>query len=69
MRKSESCRWFPVCPMRAYTESGRLDPVWMRDYCHGDFGRCVRFRMEEEGRPHPDWMLPDGSLDERLKSE
>jgi hypothetical protein len=23
--------------------------------------------MEEAREPHPDWMLPDGSLDERLK--
>jgi len=25
--------------------------------------------MEEEGKVHPDWMLPDGTLDERLKKE
>jgi len=25
--------------------------------------------MEERGELHPDWMLPDGSLDERLQKE
>jgi hypothetical protein len=23
--------------------------------------------MEEQGRYHPDWMLPDGSIDEKMK--
>jgi len=22
--------------------------------------------MEEKGVPHPDWMLPDGTIDEQL---
>ncbi len=25
--------------------------------------------MEEKGKVHPDWMLPDGTLDERLQKE
>jgi hypothetical protein len=24
--------------------------------------------MEERGELHPDWMLPDGSIDERLRN-
>ncbi|MCF8036674.1 MAG: hypothetical protein K9K62_07370 [Desulfobacteraceae bacterium] len=32
----------------------------------GDNRRCVRYRMEAEGRPHPDNMLPDGSIDPDL---
>lgn len=61
------CKWYPVCPIRVYFEVGRLDRCWVELYCRGDWGRCVRYRMEEEGEPHPDWMLPDGSLDTSLQ--
>jgi hypothetical protein len=32
----------------------------------GDNKKCVRYQMEENGRPHPDNMLPDGSIDQSL---
>jgi hypothetical protein len=35
-------------------------------YCKGDWERCIRYQMEERFEPHPDWMLPDGGIDERL---
>ncbi len=63
-----SCTWYPVCPMKRYTDAGLLDPKWVRRYCLGDdWPDCVRYRMESRGQPHPDWMLPDGSLDESLR--
>ena len=53
--------------MKRYLEAGRLDPKWVEQYCKGHWRRCVRYQMEARGEPHPDWMLPDGTLDERLK--
>ena len=47
-------------------EEGRLDEGWIEEYCLGDHTRCVRYTMEEEGRYHPDNMLPDGSISEGL---
>jgi len=46
-------------------------------YCYAKFSgiamgngeSCVRYQMEEKGKVHPDWMLPDGTLDERLQRE
>ncbi len=61
------CMWYPVCPMKRYYDLGELDEHWVSRYCHGDWNRCVRYKMEAEGEPHPDWMLPDGQLDERLR--
>ncbi len=60
------CSWFPSCPMKRLYEKGILDKKWIERYCKGDWGHCVRYRMEEGGEPHPDWMLPDGTIDERL---
>jgi hypothetical protein len=64
---SAECVWYPLCPMKRYHERGKLDASWIDRYCRGDWKRCARFRMELEGTPHPDWMLPDGQLDERLR--
>ena len=43
-----------------------MDKKWIEAYCWGDFSRCVRKKMEEEGVYHPDTMLPDGTIDGRL---
>jgi DNA polymerase len=61
------CKWYPVCPMKFYHQAGRLDGEWIDRYCQGDFESCVRYRMEESGLPHSDWMLPDGSEDKSLR--
>ena len=62
------CVWYPVCPMNRYNEMGRLDREWIELYCKGDWEGCVRYQMVERGESHPDWMLPDGSIDEALRS-
>ena len=62
------CKWYPACPMKYFFEKGKLDKKWVEDYCRGEWRNCVRYHLEEEGRSHPDWMLPNGILDEKLKS-
>ncbi|MFO7761433.1 MAG: uracil-DNA glycosylase [Thermodesulfobacteriota bacterium] len=52
--------------MKRFYESGRLDVSWIKQYCLGDNQACVRYQMEERGRPHPDNMLPDGSISTSL---
>lgn len=64
---SNDCKWYPVCPIRRFYEEGRLDKKWVELYCKGDWESCIRYQMEERGEYHPDWMLPDGSIDEGLK--
>jgi len=60
------CKWFLCCPMKRFFEEGRIQKRWIELYCKGDWKSCVRYHMEERGEPHPDWMLPDGSLDDSL---
>lgn len=64
----KTCKWYPVCPMRRFYEANRIDEKWVKNYCMGNWKACVRYQMEEKGEYHPDWMLPDGTLDESLKS-
>jgi uracil-DNA glycosylase family 4 len=60
------CKWFLCCPMKRFYEEGKIEKKWIELYCKGDWKSCVRYHMEERGEPHPDWMLPDASLDESL---
>ena len=60
------CKWYPSCPMKRFYEEGILNRKWVELYCKGDWKSCTRYQMEENGKTHPDWMLPDGSIDEGL---
>lgn len=64
---SNICKWHPVCPIKHYTDQGKLPPYWVENYCLGNWKDCARYHMEERGEYHPDWMLPDGSMDESLR--
>ena len=64
---SEDCKWYPLCPIKRFYEEGYLDKKWIELYCKGDWESCVRYQMEEKGEFHPDWMLPDGTIDEHIK--
>ncbi len=61
------CKWYQTCPMKRFYEEGMLSEEWVELYCRGDWKSCVRYQMEESGAYHPDWILPDGSIDEKLK--
>ncbi len=66
MNETQTCKWYEVCPMKMFYEKGLLDEKWIKQYCKGNWRSCIRYRMEENGKYHEDWMLPDGTLDERL---
>ena len=53
--------------MKRYYENGLLEKRWVENYCWSSWEKCVRYQLEEKGEYHPDWMLPDGSLDTSLK--
>lgn len=63
---SMECKWYQLCPMKRYYEEGILDKKWVELYCKGDWENCLRYHMEESREPHHDWMLPDGTYDEKL---
>jgi len=60
------CKWYFCCPLKRFFEQGRIEERWVKDFCHGDWNKCVRYKMEEEGKYHPDNMMPDGSIDKKL---
>lgn len=62
------CKWYSVCPLRRHERQGKIDSHWAEQYCTSKDGwkRCKRYALEEQGVPHPDTLLPDGSIDEAL---
>lgn len=64
-----ACKWYEVCPIKRFTDEGLLESRWVEEYCKKEEGykNCVRYRLEEEGKFHPDYMLPNGELRESLK--
>ena len=61
------CKWYPVCPIKRFVEKGKLEEKWTRDYCLIGNKNCIRYQLEEKGKYHPDYLLPNGELREELK--
>jgi predicted metallo-beta-lactamase superfamily hydrolase len=61
-QKIKPCKWYYACPIRQYTEKGRLERYWIENYCLVNNSSCIRYQMEEGGKYHPDNMLPDGTI-------
>jgi uracil-DNA glycosylase len=62
MNDGYRCRYFSCCPLRRFEESGEIGETYKRRFCEGEFEKCVRFKMEEKGMPHPDRLMPDGKM-------
>jgi len=65
-KRMEICKWYHLCPLKRFYERGKLDRKWVELYCKGNWKSCIRYQMEERYEPHPDCMLPDGSIDKNL---
>jgi uncharacterized protein YodC (DUF2158 family) len=69
MKREALCKWYNTTSSvkRAY-DLGLIDKKWVENYCWKDGKGCVRKkRFEEEGYVSPDYVLPDGSVNERVK--
>jgi len=61
------CKWYYCCPIRMYTEQGKLERYWTENYCLVGNKDCTRYQMEEKGEYHPNNMLPNGEIREDLR--
>jgi len=60
--KYKVCKWYQVCPIKFFVESGKLDKKWVEEYCLIGNKDCVRYQLEENGKCHPDNLLPNGDI-------
>ena len=63
------CKWYnETSGMKRAYDKGLLDEKWTMKYCMNDGNHCIRKkRFEEEGYVSPDYILPDGTVDKKLK--
>lgn len=63
------CRWYDqTSGMKRAYDKGLLDQKWIEDYCLNGGKGCLRKkRFEEDGYVSPDYVLPDGTVDAKLK--
>ena len=62
-----ACKWTDICSLRKFEEQGKLELKWKKEYCKSNYGKCVRYKMEEKGQHHLDNMLPNGEIDGSLR--
>ena len=69
MKRRTMCRWYnSTSGMKRAYDRGLLDKKWIEDYCWNGGTGCVRKRrFEREGYVSPDYVLPDGTIDQKLK--
>ena len=60
--KIKPCKWYSCCPIRRFTEDGKLERYWVENYCLVGNRSCVRYQKEERGEYHPGNMLPNGEI-------
>jgi hypothetical protein len=64
------CRWYDETSgvKRAY-DLGLIEKKWVEEYCWKGGEGCIRKkRFEEEGYVSPDYVLPNGTVTERVKN-
>jgi len=64
-----ACRWYDgTSGMKTAYDAGMLDKKWIDEYYMNEGKGCLRKkRFEEEGYVSPDYVLPNGTVDEKLK--
>ena len=69
MKGKNVCRWYDgTSGMKRAYDQGLLEKKWIEDYCWNGGKGCVRKRrFETEGYVSPDYVLPDGNVDENLR--
>ena len=69
MKKKNVCVWYDgTSGMKRAYDRGLLDKKWIEDYCLNGGEGCVRKqKFEGTGYVSPDYVLPDGTVDEKLK--
>lgn len=70
MKKKNVCRWYnSTSGMKRAYEKGLLDKKWIENYCWNGGEDCIRKKkFEEKGYVSPDYILPDGTISEKIKN-
>ena len=65
--ESDSCSNYHECPIVKAYEQGKIDSEWINMYCHDRWKDCEIFQLEDLSDYSYEFVLPDGSVEERLR--
>ncbi|MFX0155861.1 MAG: uracil-DNA glycosylase [Candidatus Hodarchaeota archaeon] len=60
--ENKICKWYLVCPIKFFVDNGKLERKWIENFCLVGNKSCVRYQLEENGKPYPDNLLPNGEI-------
>ena len=63
----DQCGEYHRCPLVEYYEQGKLESEWIELYCKGNWNDCVRYQLLKSGALELEFVLPDGSVEDRLR--
>jgi len=63
------CKWYnETSAIKNAYGAGKIDRTWVENYCWNNGKNCLRKRkFEEEGYISPDYVMPDGTIDKKVK--
>ncbi len=69
-RHNNPCRWYDsTSGMKRAYDADMFDREWIDNYCMKGGQGCIRKkRFEEHGYVSPDYILPEGTVDKKLKT-
>jgi hypothetical protein len=70
VKETNVCRWYDESSgVKRVSDLGLIDKKWVEEYCLAGGRGCIRKkRFEEEGYVSPDYVLPDGTISEAVKT-
>ncbi|MCK5538385.1 MAG: hypothetical protein KAI79_16275 [Bacteroidales bacterium] len=52
--------------MKFFFEKKQIEKSWIDNFCFDNWHQCVRYQKEEQGIYHPDNMMPNGNINNKL---
>lgn len=62
MTEEQCCVRADNCPMFQLFKNYAFLEMWKIYYCHGEFGKCARYRLFKQDKPIPITLLPSGEF-------
>ncbi len=56
----EKCPRLEMCSMFKLFRHEATKTIFIRQYCEGDFKKCIRKQKKDTGREVPDNLMPNG---------
>lgn len=64
-----SCTHTTDCELYVQFAADPALNLWKKHFCEGDFGKCARYQLAQQGKPVPLTLLPNGKVLDQVRSQ